>query len=84
MFASFLLTLLTYMQYTRSKVYETVGRPSVCLPVRPSVCPIQPPHAAAVGLLLWASRARDIDRLLCGHRSAANASSATLSANVGS
>jgi len=32
-------------------------RPSVCL----SICPNQPPHSAAVGLLLWARRAGDID-----------------------
>jgi len=28
------------------------------------VCPIRSPHAAAAGLLLWARRPRDIDRLL--------------------
>ena len=44
-------------------------RPSVCL----SVCPIRPPHAAAAGLLLWARRLGDIDRLLHGRRSAAAA-----------
>jgi len=70
------------------KIFATVGRPSVCL----SVCPIQP-HAAGVGLLLWARRPGDIDRLLHGQvsssraaarRAAANAGSATLSADVGS
>jgi len=41
----------------RSRVYATAGRPSVC--------PIRPQHAAAAaGLLLWARRAGDIDRLL--------------------
>ena len=58
-------------------------RPSVCL----SVCPIiRPLHAAAVGLLLWARRPGDIDRLLDGRRSAAaaNAGSATLSVDAGS
>ena len=32
--------------------------------VRLSVCLIQPPQAAAAGLLLWARRPGDIDRLL--------------------
>ena len=44
-------------------------RLSVCL----SVCPIRPPHAAAAGLLLWARRPEDLDRLLHGRRSAAAA-----------
>ena len=48
----------------RSRVYATVGRPSVSL----SVCPIRLPHAAAAGLLLWARRPGDIDRLLHGRR----------------
>jgi len=39
-----------------------------------SVCPVLPPHAAAAGLLLWARRAGDIDRLLHGRRSAASCS----------
>ena len=44
-------------------------RPSVCpfdcLSVCPSVCLIvRPPHAAAAGLLLWARRPGDSDRLL--------------------
>jgi len=60
--------------------------------VRPSVCPIRPP-----GLLLWARRAGDIDRLLHGRlvggqqqprRSSdlrrPDAGNATLSAHVGS
>ena len=47
----------------RSRVYETVERPSVRLPV----CPvIRLPHAAAAGLLLCARRPGDIDRLLHG------------------
>ena len=65
----------------RSKVYETVERPSVCL----SVCPIiRPPYAAKAGLLLWARQPGDVDRLLHGRRSAANASGVTLTADVGS
>jgi len=60
----------------QSRVYVTVGRPSVC----PIVCPL---HSAAAGLLLWAQRAGDIDRLLHGRRSAANASSVTFTADVG-
>ena len=42
----------------RSGVYASVGRPSGR--------PIRPLHAAAAGLLLWARRAGDIDRLLHG------------------
>ena len=60
----------------RSRVYVTVGCPSVC----PSVC--RPPHAAAAGLLLWARRAEDIDLSLHGRRPAATASDVTLSADV--
>jgi len=41
-------------------------------------------HVAAAGSLLGALCARDVDRLLHGRRSAANAGSATLSADVGS
>ena len=48
--------------------------------VRLSVCPIRPPHNADTGLLLWARRAVDIDRLLQRRRE--NASSATLSEYV--
>jgi len=58
---------------------------SVCLSVCPIICQ---PHAAAAGLLLSARRARDIDRLLqhgaATLRSAANAGSATFTADVGS
>ena len=56
-------------------------RPSVCL----SVCVvIRLRHADAAGLLLWARRPADIDRLLHGRRSAAaNANSATSPADVG-
>jgi len=58
----------------------------------PSVCPIyRLMHAAAAGLLLWARRAGEIDRsrrppgaTAARRRSAANASSVTLSADVGS
>ena len=57
--------------------------------VRLSVCPsirpiIRSPHAAAAGLLLWARRPGDIDRLLHDRRSAANASSVTSSADAAS
>ena len=42
-------------------------RPSVCLSVCLSVCPIyQPLQQRAAGLLLWARRVGDIDRLLHG------------------
>ena len=43
-------------------------RLSVCPSVRPSVCPIRPLQQSAAGLLLWARRAGDIDRLLHGRR----------------
>jgi len=36
--------------------------------VRLSVCPIRSPHVAAAGLLLWARKLGDIDRLLHGWR----------------
>jgi len=80
----YFIVLRNFIDTTRSvqsRVYETVGRPSVCLSVR-SI--IRPPHAAVAGLLLWARRPGDIDRLLHGRRSAANTSSVTLSADVGS
>jgi len=38
---------------------------------RLSVRPVRPPHADVAGLLLWARRAADIDRLLHGRRAAA-------------
>jgi len=41
-----------------------------------------PPHAVAAGLLVRARRAGDIDRLLHGRRTAANAGSASLSADA--
>jgi len=44
----------------RSGVFETV----LC----PSVCPIFPLQQRAAGLLLWARRVGDIDRLLHGRR----------------
>jgi len=40
----------------------------VCVSVRMSVCPIRPLQQRAAGLLLWARRAGDIDRLLHGRR----------------
>ena len=64
---------------------------SIRLSLRLSVCPIcRPLHAAATGLLLWARRAGDIRRwrrssgVSAARRSSANASSVTLSADVGS
>jgi len=36
--------------------------------VRPSVCPIFPPHQQAAGLLLWVWQVGNIDRLLHGRR----------------
>jgi len=68
-------------------VYTTVERPSRRLSVRLSVClSVRPSrHLSAVrrysGLLLWARRPGGVDRLLHGRRSAANASSITLSAD---
>jgi len=44
--------LLTLLDRMRSRVYETVERPSVC--------PSHQSHAAAAGLLLWARRHRSI------------------------
>jgi len=46
-----------------SRVYATVGRLSVRLCVRP----VRSPHAASVGLLLWARPAGDVDRSLHGN-----------------
>jgi len=49
-----------------SRVYVSVGRPSVCLSVRMSL-PAWPTAGSkpdAVGLLLWAQPAGDIDRSL--------------------
>jgi len=75
------LPLAVYSLHAVNRIYVTVGCPSVRL----SVCPIyRPLCAAAAGLLLWARSARGIDRLLHGRRSAANASSVTLSADAGS
>ena len=62
-------------------------RLSVCLSVCLSVRPIfgRRTYAAAADLLLlFARRPGDIDRLLHDRRSAANVSSATLSADAGS
>ena len=57
-----------------SRVYATVGCPSVRLSVCPSVLSIiRSLRFAASGLLLWARHAGDIDRLLHGWRSAAAA-----------
>jgi len=57
----------------RSRDYETAEHSSVRLSVRLSVRHIiRPLHATAAGLLLWARRPGDIDRLLHGRRSAAN------------
>ena len=65
----------------RNRVYATVGRPSV-----PSVRPIRSPYSAAAGLLLWARRPADVDRLLHGRaaerRASANGGSVALSAEA--
>jgi len=50
----------------RSRVYETVRRPSLRLSARPI---IRPPHAAAAGLLLSAVTAGDTDRQSTTHSS---------------
>ena len=64
----------------RGRVHPAFGHPSVRLSVRLSVCPsvrpsvrlsvrfIRPLHAPPAGLLLWARRPGDIDRLLHGRR----------------
>jgi len=64
----FVSCLLALTQSIQSRVYETVACPSV----RPSV-PSFSRRTLLRGLLLWARRARDIDRLLHGRRSAAAA-----------
>ena len=61
----------------RSRVYETVGRPSLRL----SVCLSVPSFGRRAFCRCGSG---DIDRLLRGRRSAANASSVALSADVGS
>jgi len=63
----------------RSRVYVTVGCPSVCLSKHMTYSS----KFAAAALLLWA-RWADIDRLLHGRRSVAAAGSANLSAYVDS
>ena len=60
-------------------IYITIRGSSVCLPHLSTTA-----AACGGGLLLWAQLAGDIDRLLHGRRSATTASSATLSADVGS
>jgi len=44
--------------------------------VRPSVCPVRPPYAAAAGLLLWARRLGDIDCCTAGGPAASSSSHA--------
>jgi len=63
---------------------ENLQDPPIKNPGYANVSPIiRPPYsAAAAGLLLWAGRARDIDRLLHGRRSAANASSVVTTGDV--
>jgi len=63
-----------------SRVYETVRCPSVCLSQHGTTAANL--QSASAGLLLWARRTGDIDRLL--HQRRPNAGSATLSAYVGS
>ena len=60
------------LQSMRSRVYVTVRCPSVCLSVK----------LTAEGLLLWARRVGDIDRLSYVGVQRVNASSATLLAYV--
>jgi len=87
------LSLLVCPHTMRSRVYASVGRPSVC----PSICPSirlsvpvwansSKPDGAC--LLLWARPTWDIDRLLHDAQQRdvwrANAGSATLSTYVGS
>ena len=64
----------------RSRVYETADRPSVCLSVPSFAAARHRGEFAAVGPAAW--RHRSIAAR--GRRSAANASSVTLSADVGS
>jgi len=52
--------------------------------VRPSVCPIRRLPQREAGLLLWARQVGDIVRLLQDGAAAANAGSATFTADVGS
>jgi len=55
----------------------------VCLYICTSVLPIiRPLHATSAGLLLWARQAGDINRLLHGRCSVANAISVMLSADI--
>jgi len=54
----------------RNRVYASVGRQPVRPSVNLSVSHTRPQHAAAAGLLLWARRAKDIDRLLHSWRAA--------------
>jgi len=59
---------------------RTSVRPSVCVSANPVILP---PHTAAASLLLRARRPGDIERLLHGRHSAANARRVTLSADIG-
>jgi len=76
----FLLDIVMLAQYAEQALWNC--RASVRLCIRPSL--LHAPHATVAGLLLWAQRPWDIDRHLQVWRSAANTSSATLSADVGS
>ena len=77
-FTLLICTARMVQAYMQSRVYATVGlrRPSMCLPHSPAL------QKLATGLLLWARRVGDFDRLLQQRR--ANAGSGTLSACVGS
>jgi len=56
------------LMMTMTSINIAIGTAGVVCRVRPSVCPIRPLQQRAAGLLLWARRAGDIDRLLHGRR----------------
>jgi len=82
------------LMMTMTSINIAIGTAGVVCRVRPSVCPIRPLQKRAAGLLLWARRAGDIDRLLHGRRrsstgaaarrAAEDAGSATFSTHLGS
>ena len=67
-------TLLTLLAWSIVCGAGSMKLSSVFLSIHPIT---RTPHAAAAGLLLWARQPGDIDQLLHGRRSAANASSVT-------
>jgi len=70
--------------YSHCMLAEYVEQSRVYVTVRcPFVCPIiRPPQAAATGLLMWARRAGDIDRLLHGRAPALSSNCEQVSADV--